>query len=249
MNYKPFPEEFWVKIKQTVADLKLKNTPLFAAFDADGTLWDIDLGENFFNHQIETKSVPLPEQPWNHYQELKKVNDDPRDAYVWLAQINSGQTLPQVRQWSAEAYQSAAPVPIFKDQQQLIEFFLGHGVKVLIVTASIKWAVEPGAIAIGLKPENVIGVETEISNDTVTNIAVHPITYKIGKVEALLKHTGGIYPFFASGNSTGDTELLKSATHLQLAVSAASRDDRLFQTENELMKIAETNNWMRHRFV
>ena len=30
----------------------------FAAFNADGTLWDTDLGEALFNHQIKYKLVP-----------------------------------------------------------------------------------------------------------------------------------------------------------------------------------------------
>lgn len=249
MNYKPFPEEYWIKIKQTIADLQNQNIPLYAAFDADGTLWDIDLGENFFNYQIDKKCVPLPENPWNHYLNLKKVNDDPRAAYLWLAQINSGQSLQQVRTWSAAAFESVHPVPIFSEQKKLIQLFLEHQVKIFIVTASITWAVEPGAIALGLSSDHVIGVETKVTGGLVTTDGVHPITYKQGKVEALLKSTNGILPFFASGNSTGDTDLLKSATHLRLAVSAASRDDKLFRTENELMKIAESNQWMRHRFV
>ena len=249
MNYKPFPDLYWAHIKQTIVDLKTKGQPLFAAFDADGTLWDTDLGENFFHYQIDNKCVSLPTNPWNHYQDMKKVNDDPRSAYVWLAQINQSKTIDQVREWSLAAFNTIKPVPIFTEQKKLIELFLENQVRIFIVTASIRWAVEPGAVALGLSEENVIGVETKVQHGTVTGEAVHPITYKQGKVEALLKHTGGVLPFFASGNSTGDTELLQAATHLQLAVSAASRDDRLFQSENELMRIAELNNWMKHRFI
>ncbi len=249
MNYKPYPDHYWSQIKQTIADLKQKNIPLYAAFDADGTVWDTDLGENFFNYQIDQKCVDLPANPWQHYQDMKKINDDPRPAYLWLAQINASKPIESVRAWSQEAFNSIQPVPIFSEQKKLINYFLENEVKVYIVTASIRWAVEPGARALGLTDQNVIGIETKITNGIVTTEAIYPATYKEGKVEALLKHTGGVRPFFASGNSTGDTELLKSATHLQLAVSAASRDDKLFQSENELMKIAEANHWMRHRFV
>ncbi len=249
MNYKPFPDQYWARIKQTVVDLKTKGQPLFAVFDADGTLWDTDLGENFFNYQIDNKCVNLPANPWNHYQDMKKLNDDPRLAYVWLAQINQTKTIDQVRKWSLDAFSAIQPVPIFSEQKKLIEFFLENQVCIFIVTASIRWAVEPGALALGLSKENVIGIETKVQNDIISSEAIYPVTYKEGKVEALLKHTGGVLPFFASGNSTGDTELLKAATHLQLVVSAASRDDRLFQSENELMKIAELNNWMKHRFI
>lgn len=249
MNYKPFPEQYWAHIKQTIALLKTQGQPLFAAFDADGTLWDTDLGENFFNYQIDNKCVSLPANSWNLYQDMKKINNDPRSAYLWLAQINEAQPVERVRSWSQDAFNSIQPVPLFSEQKKLIDLFLDNQIQIFIVTASIRWAVEPGARALGLSNDNVIGVETKVHQGIVSNEAIHPVTYKNGKVEALLKHTGGVFPFFASGNSTGDTELLKSATHLQLAVSAASRDDKLFQSENDLLKIAETNNWMRHRFI
>lgn len=250
MNYKTYPVEFWQKIETTIAELKKKSDQtLVAAFDADGTLWDTDLGENFFNYQIEQQQVALPAEPFQVYLDKKAVNNDPRDAYVWLAQINKGQPLSQVRQWALDAFQSIRPQPIFSEQKKLIELFLRNNIDVYIVTASIKWAVEPGALAVGLSMDNVIGVETEVVNDIITDKAVLPITYRQGKVDALLNATNGRYPFFASGNSPGDIELLESATHLRLAVSAASRDEKLFKSESELTKIAIEKNWLNHRFI
>lgn len=249
MNYKSFPPEYWSEINAVIQDLKAKNQPLFAAFDADGTLWDTDLGENFFQFQIDQKSVPLPPDPWAHYLEMKKVNGDPRDAYAWLAQINDGVELKEVRRWAQEAFDSIQPKPIFAEQKKLIELLQKNSVQIYIVTASIKWAVEPGARALGLTDENVIGIETEVMDGRVSREKKYPITYRQGKTEALLARTNGIKPFLAAGNTIGDFELLQSATHIRLAVSAASRDDRLFKSENELFAKAEENRWWRHRFI
>ena len=118
MNYKPYPSEFWAQIEKTIAELKKAQKPLIAAFDADGTLWDTDLGENFFHYQIDQKHVPLPENPFEHYLEMKKINNDPRSAYVWLAQINQGKSVEQVRKWAQEAFESIRPNPIFSEQQR-----------------------------------------------------------------------------------------------------------------------------------
>lgn len=249
MNYKPYPTEFWTQIEKTILELKSAQKPLIAAFDADGTLWDTDLGENFFYHQIDHKQVPLPPNPFEHYLEMKKINNDPRQAYVWLAQINQGKSLDQVRKWAQEAFEIIRPNPIFSEQQRLIDLLKNHGAQIYIVTASIKWAVEPGAMALGLGAENVIGVETAVKDGIVTDTPVLPITYRTGKVEALLAKTKGLQPFIASGNTMGDYELLVNATHLRLAVSAASRDDRLFKTEQELADQATEKNWMSHRFI
>lgn len=250
MNYKKYPEEFWNQIEKTIFDLQ-KNTDqkLFAAFDADGTLWDTDLGENFFQYQIEHNQVALPPEPYQFYLNKKNINNDPRDAYLWLAQINSGKSIEQVQQWAALAFKNIQPQPIFSEQKKLIELFLKNNIEVFIVTASVKWAVEPGAQALGLKNENVIGVETVIHNGIITDQPILPVTYRQGKVEALLKKTNGLKPFFASGNSSGDIELLESSTHLRLAVSAASRDEKLFKSEKELFDLATEKNWLRHRFI
>lgn len=249
MNYKSFPTDFWTQIESTIETLKSQQTPLIAAFDADGTLWDIDLGENFFQYQIDNKQVPLPQDPWNHYLEMKKINNDPRNAYAWLAQINSGMKISEVRGWAQKAFDEISPKPIFSEQKKLIELLLKHSVQVYIVTASIKWAVEPGARALGLTDDNVIGVQTKIVEDFITEEPIYPITYRQGKVDALLERTNNIKPFLCAGNTIGDYELLQTSTHVRLAVSAASRDDKLFKSENELAAKAEELNWWRHRFI
>lgn len=247
MKYKDFSQDIWKQIHSTL-DLVLKeDSHPVAAFDADGTLWDTDLGESFFHYQIDHKLVALPDNPWNHYLEMKAKN--PEAAYLWLAQICKGHELTEVHAWAKSALKLLPPVPVFSEQQKLIQLFLDRGVKVYIVTASIKWAVEPGTSFYGLSYDNVIGIETEVDNGIISDRQKGPISYKAGKVTALLEKTGGKKPFFASGNTMGDFELLKSATHLRLAVSAASRDDRIYKTEFELAEQASQNGWLAHRFV
>src|SRR5258708_6380902 len=80
-----------------------------AAFDAYGTLWDTDIGETFFLHQIKNCALPnMPKDPWKHYHDLKEV--DRIRAYYWLAQINMGQKLSQVRSWAQTSLQNAGPL-------------------------------------------------------------------------------------------------------------------------------------------
>lgn len=249
MNYQPYPESYWTQIQKNIDTLKADQKKLVAAFDADGTLWDVDLGENFFQYQIDQKLVNLPPNAFEYYLELKKKNNDPREAYLWLAQINQNQKIEKVREWSQVAFDSIQPKPIFNEQKKLIQLLMNNDVQVYVVTASIKWAVEPGALALGLSRNNVIGVETEIENDLVTDKGIYPITYRQGKIEALLKRTNGVAPFLCSGNTMGDFELLTGATHIRLAVSAASRDDHLYKTESELLEQAKKKNWLGHRFI
>lgn len=250
MKYKHYSPEVWKQIEATLEQVLKQDPHPIAAFDADGTLWDMDLGENFFQFQIDNNSVPLPKNAFLHYEEMKKQNNDPRAAYLWLAAINKDKELAEVQKWAHEAVQHAKPIPVFDEQQKLIELFLKKGVHVYVVTASIKWAVEPGALEFYQLPfEQVIGVQTKVLDGKVTDIQEGIVSYRQGKVEALLEATQGKKPFFCSGNTMGDFELLSAATHLSLAVSAANQDDKLYRTERELQTHAQQKGWLHHRFI
>lgn len=248
MNYKQYPSSIWSRLENAIANSK---APAVAAFDADGTLWDTDLGETFFQYLIDQKKVALPADPWGHYLQLKKKNNDPREAYLWLAQILKGHSLETVQAWAEEAVADhpEGALPIFEEQKKLITQLRKAGVRVFVVTASVKWAVEPGAARLGLKAEDVIGVETYVENNIVTDRRKGAITYKQGKVDALLAANGGVKPFLASGNTMGDAALLESATDVRLAVSAAARNERLYDTEMELSQLASERGWLAHRFT
>lgn len=246
MIYKDFSPEVLKKIKMSLDKAKSNSSRPIAAFDADGTLWDTDLGEAFFDYLIENKKVSLPDEPWTYYTNLKK--QDPKVAYLWLAQICKNLKLEVVQKWADHCVSELKP-PIFEAQKNLIDLFKSAGVQVYIVTASIKWAVEPGARLLGLSNDSVIGIETVVEEGKVTDRQKGPISYRQGKVEALLEKTRGQMPFFCSGNSEGDQELLAASTDLAMAVSACRRDDPLFKTENNLRKLAQSKGWLIQRFV
>lgn len=248
MKYKSYPETFWKQLNETLVELKKNRSPLVAVFDADGTLWDTDLGENLFHYTIDNRLVELPPNPWEHYLELKKKDSDPRDAYLWLAQIYKNKTLEQVRKWADEALKSLQPFPVFEEQKKLIEILKKNDVLIKIITASITWAVEPGARALGLDNSAVIGVETSIKDGLVTDQRNGVITYRAGKV-AGYKQKHSETPFLAAGNSEGDVELLEFSSHLKLAVSASNREDRLYKSEYQLQHIAKERGWYYHRFI
>lgn len=251
---KPWSKEIWSQLEQSLEET-LKETPRgqkpVAAFDADGTLWDTDLGEAFFRYQIAHAGLKdLPPDPWKHYAEWK-VSGDPRPAYLWLAQISKGCSLKQVRTWAQESVDKNSPLPIFLDQKKWISILLENNVEVFVVTASVKWAVEPGAALLGIDQAHVLGVETAVENGIVSDRAAGYMTYKEGKPESLLKVTQGQKPFFCSGNSTGDTALLKAASKTALALGAARPDSHgedLYTSELGLREEARKHNWLIHEF-
>ncbi len=222
--------------------------PHYAAFDADGTLWNTDLGEALFKYQIKHHLVPLPPKAFEYYFETKE-NVSHEKAYLWLAQINKGVSLEQVRAWAKTSVNELDPVPVFENQKILIEHLVKRNVKVFIVTASIKWAVEPGARFFGLNYDNVIGIRTKVNDGIITDVQEGPLTYRKGKVDALLIETGGKPPFLSSGNTEGDLSLLESATHLRIVMAASPKSNDNYQTERRLLDIAKERGWFYHDFL
>lgn len=242
---KPMPA---TKLRALLDDLE-KHRPrgrAVAAFDADGTLWNTDLGEAFFEYKIKHQLVPLPPDPFGHYNWLKE-NKSHTEAYVWLAQVLKGVPLEKVREWATAAVE-AQPLPIFEEQVRVLEKLKSLEVETYIVTASIKWAVEPGARKLGLTNDNVIGIETETVNGIVTEKPHGVITYREGKAAAILARTGGLAPYFASGNTEGDKWLLECATALRLVMSSAPENTENYPTELKMLELAAKNGWHSHRY-
>lgn len=240
---KQFPLDKLQQIQASI-DTAVQGIPSpIAVFDADGTLWDADLGENFFQYQFRNRLLKgLPADPWGHYTRLHNEGKE-KEAYLWLAQINAGQSLKTVRQWAHQAFVELKPPPIFEGMKSIVEQLQKLKVKIFVITASIKWAVEPGAEFLGIPKENVLGIKTKVRNDIISNEQDGPITWKDGKVDGLLLETGGRRAFFAAGNSTGDLALLKSATHLRLAHTGASKDNVTYASERQLLEIAKEQSW------
>ncbi|GIL18176.1 MAG: hypothetical protein BroJett040_19270 [Oligoflexia bacterium] len=252
MKYKNFDPQVWTKIKvalkEEIARCQSLQVRPVAAFDADGTLWDTDLGEGFFQYQIQKNLLPgLPPNPWRHYRDMKE-SGDPRPAYLWLAQINKGLHLTQIQKWARDYLQSLHPLPLFAAQQDLIQLLHDNQVDIYIVTASIKWSVEPGAQLYNIPSENVLGVRTKVENGIITETQEGEITYREGKFHALLTATGGRKPFLCAGNTFGDIALLDGATKISLAVGATKPGNELFQAEEKLRAEAFKRNWIVHEF-
>lgn len=244
-----FPKHVWDHIR-TQLDLAQKSiqAPLVAAFDADGTLWDNDVGEDFFHFQIQHCNLPgLPSDPWNHYLEWKKR--DRLAAYLWLAQINKGQKIATVLNWAADAVKANTEFQIFDSQHLLIRELQSRSIEVYVVSASVEWAVVPPANLLGVPRANVIGVRTKVVEGIVTDEGEFPISWGPGKPVALSNVARGKHLVLGSGNTDGDAPLISAASHVHLAVrSSANTSGGLWEAENGLFEIARVKAWTRHVF-
>ena len=243
-----FSPQLWDHLSTTLRKAAAEASgPKIAAFDADGTLWDSDACETFFNWEITRAGLKnLPEDPWHYYESTKKI--DPIKAYVWLAQINEGVPLAQVREWAKACFDEQADWPVFESQRRLIGLLRELDFEIYVVTASIKWAVEPLAARLGIDHDHVLGITTALVDGKVGMETVYPVTWREGKAEGLLKATGGVRPILASGNTLGDIALIATATHVPLALTTQDEAGGLFTEEEKLAQEADARGWLRHKF-
>ncbi len=245
----PFTSELLDEIKRTVSLAQERTSgPHYAAFDADGTLWDSDLGEQFFQYQIDHCDLESLKKvdPWDYYNSTKAV--DPIKAYLWLAQISAGQPIAQVKEWAQKAVEKEG-ARVFESQKNLIAWLQSQGIEVMIVTASIQWAVEPGSHLVNIPSSHVLGIRTKIDDKgIVTPIQDGLITWREGKAKALLERTKGIAPLFCSGNTYGDIALLETSQGARLCIQTQTEKTSLFEEEDRLYHHARKNNWQIHHF-
>jgi phosphoserine phosphatase len=254
---KSFSNELLNSIYSAIEEYQ-KNSPgpHYAAFDVDGTLWDSDIGENFFQYKIDHCELPalqaLAEQgidPWDHYHALKKKH--PPDGYLWLAQICSGFSIAQVEKWAEEALEKF-PLAVFEPQKKLISNLQKRGLEIFTVSASVQWSVAAAMPMLGLKKENALGVKTQILNGKVTTNPDGPVTWREGKARALLQRNANMMPIFCSGNTSGDIQLLELARGQALAVQSQTIEDSshasLYADEQQLLGIAREKKWLTHSF-
>ncbi len=251
MTVKPFSAKLNEQIlSQIDAHIRQNVGPHFAAFDADGTLWDSDVGENFFQYQIDFCNLPGLKSldPWAHYMSLKKIH--PPDAYLWLAQLCAPFPVEEIREWAQETLTSFPP-SVLLSQKILIAELLKRNIQVFVVSASTHWAVESAMSIVGLAPESAVGVKTKVVNGLVTKQQEGPITWREGKRTALLEKTNGVLPILCSGNSSGDLHLLECSTLIRLAVQTQTSNSKhagLFQDEQKLLSVAQDRGWFTHAF-
>lgn len=120
------------------------------------------------------------------------------------------------------------------------------GADIYVVTASIKWAVEPAAESLGISRDHVIGVQTAVVDGVVTDKQEGAITWREGKVVGLLETTRRRRPFLCAGNTMGDLPLLDCATHFRVVNAAAGPGDTNRESEQKLVEIAKKRGWFFH---
>ncbi|CAM9194595.1 unnamed protein product, partial [Hapterophycus canaliculatus] len=222
-------------LSRLVSGTAAENAPL-AAFDADGTLWDGDAAETFMDWM---KASNL----WKHHGDfvgrynslLAKGNKN--EAYGLAAQLFEGMDLSDISKLCDESFEENMRKLVVPEMKELVQDLRARGWRVVIVTASPTWIVEPGARLFGLGPEDILGIEVETSQGKATSTLRYPLPVREGKVEALKRSFNDTVPTFAVGNSLDDSAMLDYARGLALMSNPNSV---------EVVSLAREKGWSIH---
>lgn len=180
-----------------------------AAFDFDQTCITGDIGESLL--------LALGPDVLAEYQRLDATQGH-EVSYPWCAAALGGRSRAELEDLVARTSQScldAASIRIRPEIADLQRSLRARGWQVWVVTASARHAVLPLAARYDVPPDHVLGMELREEHDWVHPEVVGTITYRQGKVDALIEATGRT-PDLAAGDSITDLELLLSATHALL---------------------------------
>ncbi len=236
----------WNSNVKKAIDLALatKRQDKLAVFDADGTLWYDDLGEEFFEYQVTNKLAPGLRNigdPWTYYRELEEKN--PIQAYGWLAQINAGVEESQLREQGRLNYQKNFKNKIDSRMSDLVQKLQIHNFEVWICTASVKWAVEPALKDLKIPKNQIIGTSVLVNDKGIlTDKVVKPVPYGPGKKE-WLQNTFRFQPNIVVGNSMGDIDMLGIASELPLVICFQPHRIEIEESEKRLLVEAEKLKW------
>jgi len=246
MPFNRWNPEIKKKIDAFIEKSRQEKGRKIAVFDADGTVWNHDVGEGFFQYQIKNRLIPPKNYPsgvdlWQKY--LKGTEVDAKKTYSWLAQLQNGVPESELRKWCRNFFEKTFRTSVHMEMAKLILALRREDFEVWLCSASMRWAVEPGAMALQIDQNKVVAIETEVAGGVVTDRLIEPVPFKEGKRKALEKALGGKPPLFVAGNSNGDTAMLEYARDFRLVTASSTPGGLHYESEQALQKIAKERGW------
>ena len=197
-------------------------------FDADGTLWRGDVGEDFLRYAIHTG---LFEASYETYE--RRLLESPERAYAYCVEVMRDRSEAELAQACVAFFAERFSGRIFGFVRPLLAQLAQAGCPVWICSASPRWIVVPGALALGIPESQVIGVSCPVVGGRLTGDVEQPVPVGPGKVAWLERRH--LTPALAVGNGDFDLDMLAFARHA-LVISPPD-------SNNHLVAEARSRGW------
>ena len=219
-------------VRALLAELHARGGQVPVAFDADGTLWRGDVGEDLLRWLDAERFGDG--SAFAEYE--RRCATDPRAGYAFAVEVLAGIEEAAVTQLCEERFGQAIEERLHGFVRPLFDALERAGAEVWIVSGSPVWAVLPGAARVGVSPERVIAARCEVANGRLTGKAAE---VPCAEEKAALLQARGVRPFFAAGNSPLDVPMLE---HAERAIWVAPVGD-----EGPHVKAALARGWALQR--
>lgn len=190
----------------------LRLQPHLAVFDCDGTLWDGDAGEGFFDWELKQGVVSDEIVRWARprYADYKagKVSED--DMCGEMVTMHRGMKEADVQQ-AANRYFDGFASNIFPEMKQLVEQLQKSGCDVWAVSSTNLWVIQAAMRYFTIQPDHILAATAEVKNGLVTDKLVRVPTgpAKPHAIKDVIRKD----PDAAFGNSRWDAEMLAMSRH------------------------------------
>lgn len=153
---------------------------------------------------------------------------------TWVTQVMVGLSEEELQDHCARCVNEALAAPMESGQHppairicQEVKAFIAelqaHGVTCAIVSASCRWPVQAVAPHLGIDPACVLAIDMVVEQGTLTSTIIPPITYRQGKLDAILARFDRP-PQIVFGDAITDFEMLERATHLGVLIDRGNAD-------------------------
>lgn len=204
-------------------------------FDADGTLWRGDVGEELLRAFAAEDRFPAHRgrrDLWPEYERLHAL--EPAQAYAFNARVLEGWKEAELEAACAALVNARFQGRLFRFAKPWLRALEAQGYQPWICSASPVWVVRAGGALVGIPPERCLGVGCRVDGGVITAEVLAPVTAGDGKVQRL--NALGLAPALAVGN--GDLDLPMLAMAAEAIVVAPWNDPG-----NHLVQEASRRHW------
>ncbi len=183
--------------------------PRVAVFDADGTLWDLDSGQQFFYWELEQRLVGEEVACWAapRYRDYLAGRVGEAEMCGEMVTLHAGMSEAQLERAANEFFRAEVARTVFPEMMELTRRLAESGCEVWAVSSTNEWVVKAGVRAFGIAEDHVLAAAVAIEDGRVTDrlLRVPTDEDKANVLKAVLKGT----PDAAFGNSLHDAAMLE----------------------------------------
>ena len=220
-----------IKLQEFI-DAVMRANPKLAAFDCDGTLWDGDAGEGFFDWEIKRGVISSKTAEWarSRYADYKagRVNED--DMCGEMVTLHNGMLESELQKLAAQFFQEKFVGRIFPAMLDLVERLQKTGCEIWAVSSTNEWVIQAAVKYFQIPESNILAASVQIDEGTITDRLVR-VPSGPGKPRAIREVIKRV-PDAVFGNSRWDLDMLEMA-----------RNPYAINPNSDLEEVARTRGW------